>query len=162
RTATRIAFRNLTFAYDDDRGPVLRDVTFEVETGETVAVVGPTRSGKSTLGALLAPVLEPPPGTGFIDHRDVRTLPLPVFRGAIGSVPQEAFLFSRSVSNNVSLEREALDAALVRDAAVASGVAEEIEGFPRGWETVVGERGLTLSGGQRQRVALARALAGDP
>jgi len=71
-------------------------------------------------------------------------------------------LFSRSVSDNVSLEREALDAARVRDAAVASGVAEEIEGFPRGWQTVVGERGLTLSGGQRQRVALARALAGDP
>ena len=156
-----VRFENLTFAYDD-RGPALRDVTFEIRPGETVAVVGPTGSGKSTLGALLARLWEPPPGTVFLDGRDVRTLPLRALRGTIGYVPQEAFLFSRSVSDNVSLEREALDAARVRDAAVASGVAEEIEGFPRGWQTVVGERGLTLSGGQRQRVALARALAGDP
>ncbi|PYN97913.1 MAG: ABC transporter ATP-binding protein [Candidatus Rokuibacteriota bacterium] len=160
-TAPRIGFQNLTFAYDD-RGPALRDVTFEIRPGETVAVVGPTGSGKSTLGALLARLWEPPPGAVLLDGRDVRTLPLRALRGTMGYVPQEAFLFSRSVSDNVSLEREALDAARVRDAAVASGVAEEIEGFPRGWQTVVGERGLTLSGGQRQRVALARALAGNP
>src|SRR2546426_1692078 len=159
--APAIRFSNLTFAYED-RPPALREVSFEVTPGETVAVVGHTGSGKSTLGALLARLWEPPPGTVFLDGRDVRTLPLRALRGTIGYVPQEAFLFSRSVSDNVSLEREALDAARVRDAAVASGVAEEIEGFPRGWQTVVGERGLTLSGGQRQRVALARALAGDP
>jgi len=159
--APGISFQSLTFAYDD-RGPALRDVTFEVRAGETVAVVGPTGSGKSTLGALLARLWEPPPGTVFLDGRDVMTLPLGALRGEIGYVPQEAFLFSRSVADNVSLERDVLDAAHVREAAVASGVADEIEGFPRGWETVVGERGLTLSGGQRQRVALARALAGDP
>ena len=159
--APGISFQSLTFAYDD-RGLALRDVTFEVRAGETVAVVGPTGSGKSTLGALLARLWEPPPGTVFLDGRDVMTLPLGALRGEIGYVPQEAFLFSRSVADNVSLERDVLDAAHVREAAVASGVADEIEGFPRGWETVVGERGLTLSGGQRQRVALARALAGDP
>jgi len=159
--APALSFQSLTFAYDD-RGPALRDVTFDVRPGETVAVVGPTGSGKSTLGALLARLWEPPPGSVLFDGRDVRTLPLGALREAIGYVPQEAFLFSRSIAENVSLEREALDGARVREAAVASGVAEEIEGFPLGWETVVGERGLTLSGGQRQRVALARALAGDP
>jgi len=159
--APALSFQNLTFAYDD-RGPALRDVTFDVRPGETVAVVGPTGSGKSTLGALIARLWEPPPGSVLLDGRDVRTLPLGALREAIGYVPQEAFLFSRSIAENVSLERETLDGARVREAAVASGVAEEIEGFPLGWETVVGERGLTLSGGQRQRVALARALAGDP
>src|SRR5439155_74218 len=109
-------------------------------------------AGRLSLGALVA-------FNGYLAYLAWPTLAL---GWTIGYVPQEAFLFSRSVSDNVSLEREALDAARVRDAAVASGVAEEIEGFPRGWQTVVGERGLTLSGGQRQRVALARALAGDP
>ncbi|PYN95209.1 MAG: ABC transporter ATP-binding protein [Candidatus Rokuibacteriota bacterium] len=159
--APALSFRNLTFAYGD-RGPALRDVTFDVRPGESVAVVGPTGSGKSTLGALLARLWEPPLGAVFVDGRDVRMLPLGALRSTIGYVPQEAFLFSRSITDNVSLEREGVDAARVREAGVASGVAEEIEGFPLAWETVVGERGLTLSGGQRQRVALARALAGDP
>src|SRR2546426_535967 len=107
--APAIRFSNLTFAYED-RPPALREVSFEVTPGETVAVVGHTGSGKSTLGALLARLWEPPPGTVFLDGRDVRTLPLRALRGTIGYVPQEAFLFSRSVSDNVSLEREALDA----------------------------------------------------
>src|SRR5437867_4062138 len=116
--APALSFRNLTFAYGD-RGPALRDVTFDVRPGESVAVVGPTGSGKSTLGALLARLWEPPLGTVFLDGRDVRMLPLGALRSTIGYVPQEAFLFSRSITDNVSLEREGVDAARVREAAVA-------------------------------------------
>lgn len=155
-----IRFANLGFAYEG-RGPVLTDVTFEVRPGETVAVVGPTGSGKSTLGMLLARLWEPPPGTVFLGGRDVTTLPLGVVRSAVAVVPQEAFLFSRSILDNVTLAREGVSPEAARAAAAAAGVAEEVEGFPEGWRTVVGERGLTVSGGQRQRLTLARALAGD-
>jgi ATP-binding cassette subfamily B protein len=159
--APTLAFRGLTFAYDG-REPVLRDVGFEVRRGEMVAVVGPTGSGKSTLGALVARLWEPPPGTVFVGGQDVTRLPLATLRSALVWVPQEAFLFSRSIADNVALDREQLDTAAVRAAARAAGVADEVEGFRDGFATVVGERGLTLSGGQRQRVALARALAGGP
>ena len=159
--APTLAFRGLTFAYDG-RDPVLRDVSFEVGRGEVVAVVGPTGSGKSTLGALLARLWEPPAGTVFVGGEDVTRLPLSALRSSLVWVPQEAFLFSRSIAENVGLDREELDAAAVQRAARAAGVADEVEGFRDGFATVVGERGLTLSGGQRQRVALARALAESP
>lgn len=161
RSVAALAFRRLTFAYDG-RAPALRDVSFDVGPGETVAVVGPTGSGKSTLGLLLARLWEPPSGTVFVGGQDVTRLPLATLRSALAWVPQEAFLFSRSVAENIALDREEIDAAAVRRAAGAAGVAAEVERFPDGFETVVGERGLTLSGGQRQRVALARALAGAP
>jgi ATP-binding cassette subfamily B protein len=141
---------------------VLRDVGFEVRPGEMVAVVGPTGSGKSTLGLLLARLWEPPPGTVFVGGADVTALPLARLRAALAWVPQDAFLFSRSVLDNVTLGREAVTPAAARRAGAVAGVADEIEGLARGWDAVVGERGLTLSGGQRQRVALARALAGTP
>jgi ATP-binding cassette, subfamily B, multidrug efflux pump len=156
-----IRFAGLTFAYPG-RDPVLHDVTFEVQPGEVVAVVGPTGGGKSTLGLLLARLWEPPPGTVFVGGRDVTTLPLDRLRGALAWVPQDAFLFSRALLDNVTLGRDAVDAAAAARAGAAAGIAAEIEDFPRGWATVIGERGLTLSGGQRQRVALARALAGAP
>jgi ATP-binding cassette subfamily B protein len=156
-----LRFSDLTFAYDG-RAPVLRGVSFEVRAGECVAVVGVTGSGKSTLGALLARLWEPPPGTVFIGDDDVTRLSRHALRGALGYVPQESFLFSRSVLDNVTLERAGLELAEARAAAAVAGVEEEIARFPEGWETVVGERGLTLSGGQRQRVALARALVGGP
>src|SRR2546425_447389 len=159
--APAIRFSNLTFAYED-RPPALREVSFEVTPGETVAVVGHTGSGKSTLGALLARLWEPPAGTVFVGGRDVGDLPLGTLRGALGYVPQEAFLFSRSISDNVTLGRSMIAPDVVRAAAAVAGVADEVERFPAGWETVVGERGLTVSGGQRQRLALARALAGAP
>jgi ATP-binding cassette subfamily B protein len=159
--APSIRFAGLTFAYDG-RVPALRDVAFEVRPGETVAVVGPTGSGKSTLGLLLARLWEPPPGTVFVGGADVTTLPLGRLRAALAWVPQEAFLFSRSILDNVTLGREAVEAAAAQRAGEAAGIAGEIAGLGRGWDTVVGERGLTLSGGQRQRVALARALAGAP
>ena len=156
-----IRFAGLTFAYEG-RPPVLRGVSFDVQPGELVAVVGPTGSGKTTLGLLLARLWEPPPGTVFLAGEDVTTLSLGRLRSALAWVPQDAFLFSRALGDNVTLGRESIGEADVERAARAAGIAAEVAEFPAGWTTVVGERGLTLSGGQRQRVALARALAGRP
>ena len=156
-----IEFRALSFGYDG-RGQALDDVSFTVPSGATVVVVGPTGSGKSTLGALVSRLYEPPPGTVFVGGRDVLELPRERLRRSIGYVPQEAFLFSRSISDNMALGDEAAPEARLRASAQTAGLGPEIEGFPEGWATVVGERGLTLSGGQRQRVALARSLVPEP
>jgi ATP-binding cassette subfamily B protein len=152
-----IEFRKLDFAYGG-REPALAGVSFTVPLGSLVAVVGPTGSGKSTLGALVSRLYEPPPGTVFVGGVDVLDLPRARLRRSMGYVPQEAFLFSRSIGDNVALGDEMAPEARLRTAAETAGLGPEIEGFPEGWETVVGERGLTLSGGQRQRVALARSL----
>ena len=154
-----IRFSHLTFAYAD-RAPALRDVSFEVTAGETVAVVGATGSGKSTLGLLLARLWQPPAGTVFVGGRDVTEIPLDALRAAIGYVPQEGFLFLRSIADNITLGREGMGDDELRSAAGIAGVADEVETFAAGFDAVVGERGLTLSGGQRQRVTVARALAG--
>jgi ATP-binding cassette subfamily B protein len=137
-------------------------VSFEVKPGETVAVVGPTGSGKTTLGLLLARLWEPPPATVFVAGHDVTTVPLGALRSTLRWVPQEAFLFSRSLASNITLGREGVGEDEVRRVARVAGIAEEVEGFPAAYDTVVGERGLTVSGGQRQRMALARALVGAP
>ena len=155
-----IEFRDLTFSYGD-RGPVLEGVSFRVPQGGLVAVVGPTGSGKSTLGLLLCRLFEPPRGTVFVGGVDVGLVSRHRLRRSVGYVPQEAFLFSRSLRDNV-LFAGAAGPEHLRGAAAAAGLGEEVESFPDGWDTVVGERGLTLSGGQRQRAALARALAGAP
>ena len=156
-----IEFRNLSFAYEG-RAAALSGVSLRVPEGSMVAVVGPTGSGKSTLGALLVRLFEPPRGAVWLGGVDVHDLPLEVLRRAVGYVPQEAFLFSRSLRDNVRLADEEAGDDKIRAAARTAGLDEDVQGFPRGWDTVVGERGLTLSGGQRQRVALARALVGDP
>src|SRR5439155_1120168 len=156
-----IRFVDLAFAYDG-RPPALRGVSFNVGAGETVAVVGPTGSGKSTLGLLLARLWEPPPGTIFVGDRDVTRLPHGALRLILGYVPQDGFLFSRSIAENIALGRDGVDAVRTREAALAAGIADEVKAFAAGFDTVVGERGLTLSGGQRQRVALARAVIGRP
>lgn len=156
-----IRFRGLTFAYGD-RAPVLTDVTFEVREGQTVAIVGPTGSGKSTLGLVVARLWDPPPGTVFVGGEDVTKLDLATLRGSFGYVPQESFLFSRTLLDNVTLGRDELGLAEVRAAGGVAGILDEAAALPHGFESIVGERGLTLSGGQRARVALARALAAAP
>lgn len=156
-----IEFRDLTFSYEG-RSPALTGVSFSVPPGALVAVVGPTGSGKSTLGVLLCRLFEPPRGTVWLGGVDVRDLPLDRLRRSVGYVPQEAFLFSRSLRDNVLLADDGAGDARLRRAAAAAGLGDEAQEFPQGWDTVVGERGLTLSGGQRQRAALARALVGDP
>jgi ATP-binding cassette subfamily B protein len=156
-----IEFRNVTFAYEG-REPALRNVTLAIPAGLTLAVVGPTGSGKSTLGALIPRLFDPPAGSLLIGGVDVRRIRLDHLRRAVGYVPQEPFLFSRTLRENLSLADDSADPARIVQAARVSGLDEEIGGLPEGWETVVGERGLTLSGGQRQRAALARALLGDP
>jgi len=166
-----IEIRNLTFHYNGR--PILRDVSLSVAPGHTLAIVGPTGSGKSTLINLLPRLWEPPPGTVFIDGVDVGEIPLHVLRGAIGLVSQEPFLFSERISENVAFGVLAQTHAATtpgagpgeHTVAGASAIArldKDIAGFPAGYDTVVGERGITLSGGQKQRTALARAVMTDP
>ena len=161
-----IEFRGLSFAYDGR--PVLQDISLRIERGQTVAIVGPTGSGKSTLVSLLPRVFEPPRGTVFVDHVDVRDIPLSLLRGAIGVVPQESFLFSVTIGDNVAfgLPGDRGDGGgwleAVQDAAAIARLDKDVQEFTGGYETMVGERGLTLSGGQKQRASLARAVITDP
>jgi ATP-binding cassette subfamily B protein len=161
-----VEFRGLTFSYNGS--PVLQDVSLEVPAGSTVAVVGPTGAGKTTLVSLVSRLHDPPPGTVFVDGRDVREMPLAALRGAVGFVPQETFLFSETVEENIAFGLppangdEEVRRARVREAAEVSQLAKDVADFPNGYATLVGERGITLSGGQRQRTALARALVLDP
>lgn len=154
-----VELRGLDFAYDGGP-PVLRGIELRVPAGTTVAIVGPTGSGKSTLVSLLPRLYDPPPGSVLVDGRDVRELPLSALRRAIGFVPQEGFLFSASVRENVALAEGAEPRA--EWAAAVAQLEKDLRGFAHGFDTRVGERGITLSGGQRQRTALARALATDP
>jgi ATP-binding cassette subfamily B protein len=159
-----IELRNLSFAYGDV--PVLSDINVQIAAGETVAIVGRTGSGKSTLLSLLARLHDPPPGTVLLDGIDVRTLPLAIVRGMIGFVPQEPFLFSDTLAENVSFGAAepvaSRDEARIRDVSVVAGLDKDVADFPLGYNTVVGERGITLSGGQKQRTAIARALYTNP
>jgi ATP-binding cassette, subfamily B, multidrug efflux pump len=157
-----VRFRGLTFAYHEGETPVLAGVDLQVSAGQTVAVVGRTGAGKTTLLSLIPRLIDPPEGTLAVDGEDVRRMPLARLRAAIGMVPQETFLFSASIRDNIALGRpEAIDEELTRAARLA-GLEPDLAGFPNGLETMVGERGLTLSGGQKQRVALARALLREP
>jgi ATP-binding cassette subfamily B protein len=161
-----VEIRNLTFTYPGSERPVLEDVSLRIEAGQTVAFVGATGSGKSTLINLLPRLHEPPAGTVLLSGVDVREIPLERLRGAIGFVPQEPFLFSDSVGGNVAFGVAPKDAesreAGIRHAAAVARLDKDVESFPRGYDTTVGERGITLSGGQKQRTALARAIMTDP
>lgn len=169
----QLTLTHLSFSYGT--GPVLSDVSLSVDAGQTVAIVGRTGSGKSTLLSLLARLHDPPIGTVFVDGVDVRTMPLSTLRGAIGVVPQEPFLFSDTVAHNVRFGRPATPEADAgpNDAGLGDGdrlatvaaiarLDKDVAAFPHGYETRIGERGITLSGGQKQRTAIARALYVDP
>ena len=158
-----IEFRHLTFAYPtapDD--PVLHDISLCVPAGSTLAIVGPTGSGKSTLAAVAARLWEAPPGTIFIDGRSIREYPLQQLRRAFGYVPQDTFLFSETLRENIAFGVEESPDSGVVDAARIACIDGDIDGFPQKYETLVGERGITLSGGQKQRTSLARAVIRDP
>jgi ATP-binding cassette subfamily B protein len=187
-----IEFRDLVFSYGDI--PVLNHVSATIAAGETVALVGVTGSGKTTLISLLARLHDPPPGTVFIDGVDVRDLPLATLRSAIGFVPQEPFLFSDTLGDNVAFGLDAQEFAglkgprydrrsdnavadvrsatllgsrdgrdeKIQAAAAVARLDKDVADFPKGYDTMVGERGITLSGGQKQRTAIARAVVIDP
>jgi ATP-binding cassette subfamily B protein len=159
-----IEIRHLTFTYPNTDTPVLNDVSLRIEPGQTVAFVGGTGAGKSTLISLLPRLHEPPSGTVTIGGVDIREIPLARLRAAIGFVPQEPFLFSDTIAGNVAFgaAEHADHAAGIAAAAAIARLDKDVADFPRGVETTVGERGITLSGGQKQRTALARALMIDP
>jgi ATP-binding cassette, subfamily B, multidrug efflux pump len=173
-----IEVRDLVFSYPGTDRVVLDHVSLRIEPGQTIAFVGGTGSGKSTLINLLPRLHEPPAGTVFIGGVDIREIPLARLRGAIGFVPQEPFLFSATIAENVAFSdrgrtqrdtdhgRTRTDTDQVRAGRIAAAAAvarldKDVEDFPRGYETTVGERGITLSGGQKQRTALARAVMAD-
>ena len=157
-----VAFRGLTFAYKSGTEPVLQGIDLQVAAGQTVAIVGRTGSGKTTLLSLIPRLIDPPEGTLQVDGTDVRRLPLARLRSAIGMVPQETFLFSATILENIAFGRPEAAREEVAEAARLAGLASDLATFPAGLDTVVGERGITLSGGQKQRVALARALLRQP
>ncbi len=158
----RIEFRNLTFAYNETSAPALRDINLIVEIGQTVAFVGRTGSGKSTLVNLIPRLYDAPPGTILIDDISIRDYPLAQLRSSIGYVPQETFLFSDTLAENIRFGVEDADMNDIKLAAEIANLADDIESFPKGYETLVGERGITLSGGQKQRTAIARAVTRQP
>ncbi len=160
-----IEFRNLNFSYDEDNGhsaQVLHHLSLKIPAGSSLALVGPTGSGKSTLVNLIARVYDASPGSILMDGRPIREYPLDTLRANIGFVPQETFLFSETIRENIAFGVSHASADKVMRAAEAAHIRKEFEEFPRGFETLVGERGLTLSGGQKQRSALARAIVRDP
>jgi ATP-binding cassette subfamily B protein len=156
-----LEFRHLTFTYPGASEPALVDVSFCAPAGTTVALVGRTGSGKSTVLSLLPRVYDPPPGTVFLDGEDVRGLDLAWLRGRLAVVPQDAFLFSATVSENIAYGVPAEDLDAVRRAARVASLEADVLGFPSGYATRIGERGITLSGGQKQRTAIARAVLRD-
>ncbi len=181
----KIEFKNLKFIYEERKDEnlsdknftnledlvslkesanleILENISFQLETGKTLAIVGKTGCGKTTLIDLITRVYNPPQNSIFIDDRELYDIPLAVLRKNIITVPQDIFLFSDSISNNISLAKSDIDKIFIEEVARYSQVYDEILEFEKGFDTVIGERGVTLSGGQKQRIAIARALLTDP
>jgi ATP-binding cassette, subfamily B, multidrug efflux pump len=155
-----IEFRHLSFSYNG--AEVLKDINLRIPAGSSLAIVGPTGSGKTTLVSLIPRIYDAAPGMVLIDRRPIRAYPLEFLRKSIGFVPQETFLFSESIRENISFGVGGASDREVSSAAQAASIADDIEGFPEQYHTLVGERGITLSGGQKQRTAIARALLRNP
>jgi len=158
KEAASIEIRGLTFTYPGAGRPALADISLDIRPGMTVGIVGRTGSGKTTLAKLLLRVYDPPRGSVFIGGQDIRETTLESLRTAIGYVPQDGFLFSTTIADNIAFHNRAESRERIEDAARLADVYDNIAGFPDGFDTKLGERGLTLSGGQRQRTSLARGL----
>ena len=156
-----VSIRNLSFAYSEDGEAVLEDVSFDIPQGSTLGILGKTGSGKSTLVKLLPRLLDPPEGTIFLAGRDVHEYDLKELRRQIGMVPQDTFLFSETIAANIAFARDGMDRREVERMGRMSTIDRDLKTFPAGYDTLVGERGITLSGGQKQRIAIARALLVD-
>src|SRR5256885_15371261 len=155
-----VEFRHLNFNYEGK--PVLHDVNLKIPAGTSLAIVGPTGSGKTTLVDLIPRLYDADPGTVLIDGRPVRDYSLSSLRRNIGFVPQETFLFSDRIRENIALGVDSATDSEIHNSAEAANIALDIEAFPESYDTMVGERGITLSGGQKQRTAIARALIRNP
>jgi len=158
----KIEFRDLTYTYPGTDTPVLKNINLTIEPKTTVAIVGRVGSGKTTLVNFISRMLDPPDGCVFIDGVDIRRIKLSSLRRGVGFVPQTNFLFATSVRENIAFSDTDMELEKVKEAADIAQIHSQVMTFPDGYETIVGERGVTLSGGEKQRVALARALASDP
>ncbi len=157
-----LTINGLTFSYDEEDPAVLRNISVRLPRGHTLGILGRTGSGKSTLVRIIPRLLDPPPGTVAIGGRDVRDYRLDKLRGQVAFVPQDTFLFSATIKENLAFGRPDAPEEEIARAAELSTISRELDSFPHGWDTPVGERGLTLSGGQKQRVAISRAVLMDP
>jgi ATP-binding cassette subfamily B protein len=156
----KIEFRDLTFGYNGK--PVLKNISFEIEAGKILAIVGRTGSGKTTLLNLLTRIYDPPRNTIFIDNTDIREIPLQTLRNHISHIPQETFLFSETINENIIFGNMSADHDAVIRAAEISQIHESVTEFSDQYNTILGERGINLSGGQKQRISIARAIIRDP
>jgi ATP-binding cassette subfamily B multidrug efflux pump len=158
----RIEFKNVSFTYPNSGITALKDVSFTIEPGNSLGVLGKTGAGKSTIAALMVRQYDPTEGAILVDGVDIKNWDLPTLKSYLGWVPQEAFLFSDTIANNIAFGMDTMEIDAVKSAAMAAGVHENIMGFDKQYQTKVGERGITLSGGQKQRVSIARALIKSP
>lgn len=158
----KIDFQNVTLQYDPELPPALREVSFTVQPGQTLAIVGATGSGKSSIVNLIARLYEPTQGSVMIDDKPIGSIPLETLRSSIGTVAQESFLFSRTLANNIRFGRTDASMEDVLAAAQRAQLHDNVLDFPKGYDTIVGERGVTLSGGQKQRTSIARAVLREP
>jgi ATP-binding cassette subfamily B protein len=157
-----LSVRGLEFSFPGASKPAIRNISFELKTGKTLGILGRVGSGKTTLLKLLPRLLDAGEGRIFLGGRDICSYPLSTLRGSFGFVPQDSFLFSASLRENILFGDPGLSGERFAEVTRITSLERDLKLFPEGWDTIVGEKGLTLSGGQKQRVAIARALAIDP